>query len=60
MRRRKPVVRPAWTPEEDECLREAVRIGLCSDAWGAAFPGRTFGEIAERRLDLRISPAPLI
>jgi hypothetical protein len=45
-------VRP-WTPAEDDKIVEVTRIGLASDLWHHALPGRTFGEIAERRLQLR-------
>lgn len=61
---RRPYVPPRpWTPEEDEKVAEIARIGLASDHWTLALPGRTFGEIAERRLSLReqgLCPMPPI
>lgn len=51
---------PPWTEEEDETLREITALGLVSDAWPSALPGRRFGEIAERRLDLGLKSPPLL
>ncbi len=51
--RRSPVpVRP-WTEAEDEKVVEIAQTGLSSDHWHLALPGRTFGQIAERRLQLQ-------
>ena len=55
----RPEPRP-WTPEEDARLDEICAIGLSSDFWHLALPGRTVGEITDRRLDRRLKPAPLI
>jgi hypothetical protein len=60
MRRRKTPPSEPWTPEEDQKLRDMMAVGLISDAWASALPGRRFGEICERRLDLGIKPAPLL
>ena len=49
-----------WTPDEDDRLREMVAVGLSSDFWSSAFPDRSFGEIAERRLELNSKMAELI
>ena len=49
-----------WSPDEDARLREICAIGLTSDAWPNAIPGRTCGEIAARRLDLQLELAPLL
>jgi hypothetical protein len=60
MKRRRARIEPrAWTAAEDEKLREICAIGLASDHWHLALPGRTFGEIAERRLDLGLRSAML-
>ncbi|WP_225205073.1 hypothetical protein [Novosphingobium huizhouense] len=55
-----PRRKPAWsrplavpfTPQEDEALCQMVRVGLSCDYWQAQLPGRTFGELLERRMDL--------
>lgn len=62
MRRRRRVwtqARP-WSEEEDARLADMVALGVTSDAWPVQLPGRTFGEVAERRLDLGLSPRILI
>lgn len=58
-RRRPPPLRP-WTAAEDALLRQMVADGLSCDGWAAMLPGRSFGEIAERRLDLGLKPARLL
>lgn len=40
----------AWTPEEDKALADMIRCGLSVDYY--ALPGRSFGEILDRRLEL--------
>lgn len=42
-----------WTPEEESKLIEIASIGLDSAFWHLALPNRRFGEIADRRLELR-------
>lgn len=49
-----------WTADEDKKLIELCRIGATSDLWKTVFPDRRFGEVAERRLDLRPPLAPLL
>jgi hypothetical protein len=41
-----------FTPSEDAELARMVGCGLASDFWHVGLPGRRFGEIAERRLQL--------
>jgi len=52
-------MRGPWTEDEDRELINAVSCGLSSDYWEIG--DRTFGEIAERRLELiasgRVTPA---
>lgn len=43
---------PPFTPEEDRELCQMVRCGLASEYYQASLPGRPFGEILERRLQL--------
>ena len=62
-RARKPlhdVPAPPWTAAEDEKLAEICSIGLASGHWHLALPGRRFGDIATRRLDLGLKMAPLL
>lgn len=60
-RRTPQLVEPKpWTAEEDASLADICRIGLSSDYWTMAIPGRSFGEIAERRHDLKLELKPLI
>jgi hypothetical protein len=59
-----PLERQPWTPDDDAKLIDMVRIGLCVDYYGPSFPDRRFGDILERRLELREAgivrkPAPL-
>jgi len=54
----RPVPKP-WAAEEDEKLTEICRLGLASDHWHRALPGRRFSEICERRLDLGLKSAML-
>lgn len=49
-----------WTAAEDEKLAEICAIGLAADHWHLALPGRRFGDIATRRLDLGLKMAPLL
>jgi hypothetical protein len=63
MPRRRKWVRPPslpWTAEEDAILVELCRIGASSDLWPTALPRRRFGEVAERRLDLKPPIAALL
>jgi hypothetical protein len=55
----RPVARP-WSDEEDERLFELCRLGASSDLWPTVFPDRRFGEVADRRLDLKPPLAPLL
>ncbi|QJU59845.1 hypothetical protein HL653_20730 [Sphingomonas sp. AP4-R1] len=60
--RRRPAWPPSrpWTPDEDRTLVELCQIGATCDIWKTVFPDRRFGEVAERRLDLRPPLAPLL
>lgn len=57
---RPPGGRRPWTPEEDRRLGEMMAVGLSSDFWSTALPERSFGEIAERRLELKPETAALL
>jgi hypothetical protein len=37
-----------------------MQIGLASEFWPQALPGRTHGDVCERRLDLQVPIAPLL
>lgn len=56
-RARRRVPYAPWTAEEDAVLAEMVRVGVSSDFWTSLLPGRTFGEMAARRLDLGLPRA---
>lgn len=47
-----------WTADEDEKVRYIARTGVIADAWPAILPGRVFGEIVDRRLELGLKTAP--
>ena len=49
-----------WTAAEDAKLADMTALGVTSDAWPVQLPHRTFGEVAERRLDLGLVSAPLL
>lgn len=51
-RTKRPPTAP-FTEAEDAKVVEITQIGLSSDLWHLALPERTFGEIVERRLQLR-------
>jgi hypothetical protein len=57
------IARP-FTPDEDKELVAAARCGLAVEFYSAAIPGRTTGELLERRLQLReageLELAPLL
>lgn len=42
-----------WTQAEDDKLVEMAAVGASSDTWERCFPRRTFGEVADRRAQLR-------
>lgn len=56
MRRRNPTWTPRrtrpFTPQEDQELCQMVRCGLSAEFYKDNLPGRAFGEIVDRRLDL--------
>lgn len=54
-RRARPQLRP-WSDDEDQRLRFMLGCGLAADFWKTEFPDRRFGEVLERRLELRIPP----
>lgn len=60
MRRRKIGPARPWTADEDAKLVEICAAGLSSEFWTETIPTRSWGEIAERRLDLKPPLAPLI
>ncbi len=58
--RREKLWARAWTVEEDTKLIELCRLGATSDLWSTVFPDRRFGEVAERRFDLKPPMPPLL
>ncbi len=50
----------AWTEEEDAKLIDLCRIGATCDLWKTVFPDRRFGEVAERRYELKPVMPPLL
>jgi hypothetical protein len=51
--RLKPTITRPWTAEEDAEVIAIANCGVNSWAWQTNLPDRSFGEIAERRLELR-------
>ena len=50
----------SWSEAEDAKLRDLCRIGATCDLWKTVFPDRRFGEVAERRFELKPVMAPLL
>lgn len=50
----------AWTAEEDAKLIDLCSIGATCDLWKTVFPDRRFGEVAERRFELKPAMPPLL
>lgn len=51
-RRRRSAPLAPFTAQEDAELAQMVRCGLSCDYYRSHLPGRTFGEILDRRLQL--------
>jgi hypothetical protein len=49
-----------WTEEEDAKLFDLCRIGATCDLWKTVFPTRRFGEVAERRYELKPPRPPFL
>lgn len=50
----------AWTDAEDAKLIDLCRLGATCDLWRTVFPDRRFGEVAERRFELKPAMPPLL
>ena len=59
-RKRIPFIVRPWSADEDAKLIDLCSIGATCDLWKTVFPDRRFGEVAERRFELKPAMPPLL